>query len=225
MWDAIASAARNRSVVLTTHSMEECEALCSRVGIMVMGKFRCLGSVQHLKAKFCSDYKIEVRCSGKSRYGQRMSSDLGAADVNSIHGSDGGSAGTGGVDGATDHGDPVNEVVKFMEETFAGAVVDERHGTFVRFDVPTTAMSLADAFASIEAAKHRLSILDYAISQVSTTPLGRRGYDMVQVRITPLGRRGYDVGMVQVSITPLGRRGYDVGMVRVRIQGLGFQLH
>lgn len=167
MWDAIAGAARNRSVVLTTHSMEECEALCSRVGIMVMGKFRCLGSVQHLKAKFCSDYKIEVRCSGKSQYGKRLSSDLGAAGINTIRGSDGGSIGIRGVDEANDHADPVNEVVKFMEDTFAGAVVDERHGTFVRFDVPTTAMSLADAFASIEAAKHRLSILDYAISQGS----------------------------------------------------------
>ena len=32
--------------MLTTHSMEECEALCSRIGIMVGGRFRCLGSAQ-----------------------------------------------------------------------------------------------------------------------------------------------------------------------------------
>lgn len=32
--------------------MEECEALCSRVAIMVEGQFKCLGSVQHLKNKF-----------------------------------------------------------------------------------------------------------------------------------------------------------------------------
>ena len=61
----------------------------------------------------------------------------------------------------------MNAVVKYMESTFPGAVVDERHGTFVRFDVPTNTMSLADAFALIEAAKQRLSIMDYAISQVS----------------------------------------------------------
>lgn len=30
-------------------SMEECEALCTRMAIMVNGRFRCLGSVQHLK--------------------------------------------------------------------------------------------------------------------------------------------------------------------------------
>ena len=32
-------------------SMEECEALCTRLAIMVNGVFKCLGSVQHLKSK------------------------------------------------------------------------------------------------------------------------------------------------------------------------------
>ena len=44
------------SLVLTTHSMEECEALCTRLTIMVSGKFRCLGSPQHLKDRFGSGY-------------------------------------------------------------------------------------------------------------------------------------------------------------------------
>lgn len=34
-----------------THSMEECEALCTRLAIMVNGRFRCLGSSQHLKGR------------------------------------------------------------------------------------------------------------------------------------------------------------------------------
>lgn len=33
-------------------SMEECEALCTRMAIMVNGRFRCLGSVQHLKNRY-----------------------------------------------------------------------------------------------------------------------------------------------------------------------------
>ena len=33
------------------YSMEECEALCTRLAIMVNGEFKCLGSVQHLKSK------------------------------------------------------------------------------------------------------------------------------------------------------------------------------
>lgn len=34
---------------LSVHSMEECEALCTRLAIMVNGRLRCLGSIQHLK--------------------------------------------------------------------------------------------------------------------------------------------------------------------------------
>lgn len=40
------------TVVLTSHSMEECEALCTRIGIMTSGRLACLGSVQHLKNRF-----------------------------------------------------------------------------------------------------------------------------------------------------------------------------
>ncbi|PWA20139.1 hypothetical protein CCH79_00020528, partial [Gambusia affinis] len=50
LWNCIHSVIKEgRSIVLTSHSMEECEALCTRMAIMVNGRFRCLGSVQHLK--------------------------------------------------------------------------------------------------------------------------------------------------------------------------------
>lgn len=31
------------SIVLTSHSMDECEALCNRIAIMAKGQIRCLG--------------------------------------------------------------------------------------------------------------------------------------------------------------------------------------
>ncbi len=50
------------SVILTTHSMEECEALCPRIGIMANGRLRALGSAQQLKNKFGKGYQIEMKC-------------------------------------------------------------------------------------------------------------------------------------------------------------------
>ena len=38
--------------------MEECEALCTKIAIMVNGEFKCLGSTQHLKAKFGEGYTL-----------------------------------------------------------------------------------------------------------------------------------------------------------------------
>ncbi|XP_056624973.1 phospholipid-transporting ATPase ABCA1b [Triplophysa dalaica] len=65
LWDCIHSVIKEgRSVVLTSHSMEECEALCTRMAIMVNGRFRCLGSVQHLKNRFGDGYTIILRVAG-----------------------------------------------------------------------------------------------------------------------------------------------------------------
>ncbi|KUF95975.1 ABC transporter A family member 1 [Phytophthora nicotianae] len=64
MWDVIADIStrgKESTIVLTTHSMEECEALCSTVGIMVGGRLRCLGSVQHLKSRFGDGLMIDVK--------------------------------------------------------------------------------------------------------------------------------------------------------------------
>ncbi|XP_042098875.1 phospholipid-transporting ATPase ABCA1 isoform X1 [Ovis aries] len=67
MWNcALSIIKEGRSVVLTSHSMEECEALCTRMAIMVNGRFRCLGSVQHLKNRFGDGYTIVVRIAGSN---------------------------------------------------------------------------------------------------------------------------------------------------------------
>ncbi|GLC42811.1 hypothetical protein PLESTM_001382200 [Pleodorina starrii] len=50
-----------RTVVLTSHSMEECEALCTRLTILVAGRLRCLGTVQHLKSRFGGGYLLEIK--------------------------------------------------------------------------------------------------------------------------------------------------------------------
>eukprot|EP00002_Diphylleia_rotans_P011892 TRINITY_DN2339_c0_g1_i1.p1 TRINITY_DN2339_c0_g1~~TRINITY_DN2339_c0_g1_i1.p1 ORF type:complete len:1630 (+),score=380.69 TRINITY_DN2339_c0_g1_i1:63-4952(+) len=63
MWNTIAAFVEGRSIILTTHSMEECEALCTRIGIMVNGRMKCLGSAQHLKTKFGRGYRLELQTS------------------------------------------------------------------------------------------------------------------------------------------------------------------
>uniref|UniRef100_A0A8C4H4V3 Cholesterol transporter ABCA5 n=1 Tax=Dicentrarchus labrax TaxID=13489 RepID=A0A8C4H4V3_DICLA len=58
MWRAIRAAFQNhqRGAIITTHYMEEAEAVCDRVAIMVSGQLRCIGSIQHLKGKYGRGY-------------------------------------------------------------------------------------------------------------------------------------------------------------------------
>merc|ERR1712127_289564 len=63
IWDLIAAiASKDRALVLTTHSMEEAEALCGKVAIMIDGQIRCVGGVQHLKNKFLGGHTVDVSC-------------------------------------------------------------------------------------------------------------------------------------------------------------------
>ncbi|CAL2043976.1 unnamed protein product [Caenorhabditis brenneri] len=53
------------ALVLTSHSMDECEALCTELAIMVYGKFRCYGSCQHIKSRYGSGYTLLIRLKNK----------------------------------------------------------------------------------------------------------------------------------------------------------------
>jgi ABC-type multidrug transport system ATPase subunit len=67
LWDALMTVLSDkRSIVLTSHSMEECEALCTRLAIMVNGRFQCIGAPQHLKSRFGKGYTLimKVRADG-----------------------------------------------------------------------------------------------------------------------------------------------------------------
>ncbi|XP_068602787.1 glucosylceramide transporter ABCA12 [Brachionichthys hirsutus] len=61
LWKIISEEVKGKcAVVLTSHSMEECEALCSRLAIMVKGQFRCLGSLQHIKNRFGIGFTVKM---------------------------------------------------------------------------------------------------------------------------------------------------------------------
>ena len=64
VWELIRSqisGEHKSAVVLTSHSMEEVEALSTKMGIMVAGNFRCFGSGQHLKSKYGNSFNVEYK--------------------------------------------------------------------------------------------------------------------------------------------------------------------
>lgn len=60
VWECIERAKVGHSIILTTHAMEEAAALCSRIGILVGGKLRCIGNQRTLKNRFGKGYKLMV---------------------------------------------------------------------------------------------------------------------------------------------------------------------
>ncbi|XP_070271734.1 phospholipid-transporting ATPase ABCA7 isoform X3 [Myotis yumanensis] len=90
LWNSLLAVVRKgRSVVLTSHSMEECEALCTRLAIMVNGRFHCLGSPQHLKGRFGAGHTLTLRVPmGKSEPVMAfMAATFPGAELREAHGS------------------------------------------------------------------------------------------------------------------------------------------
>lgn len=50
----------DRMILITTHSMQEAETLCSRIGIVAQGTLKCIGTSNHLKEQFGRGYTLTV---------------------------------------------------------------------------------------------------------------------------------------------------------------------
>ncbi|XP_069698967.1 cholesterol transporter ABCA5-like isoform X2 [Periplaneta americana] len=139
LWDTIlASFQGTRGAILTTHSMEEADALCSRVGIMVKGELRCIGSTQHLKNLYGAGYTLEMKLRGGDRTPTTPSSDR--------------------------HSD----LKEFVAGLFPDATLEESFADRLMFSVPQHAVtSLAECFSQLEKAKSELDIEEYSFSQTT----------------------------------------------------------
>ena len=58
IWDLLASLRTGRTMLLTTHYMDEADVLGDRIAIMNLGKLQCVGSPQFLKTYYGAGYKL-----------------------------------------------------------------------------------------------------------------------------------------------------------------------
>ncbi|XP_010256765.1 PREDICTED: ABC transporter A family member 7-like isoform X2 [Nelumbo nucifera] len=63
LWNVVKRAKQDRAIILTTHSMEEAEVLCDRLGIFVDGNLQCIGNPKELKARYGGSYVFTMTTS------------------------------------------------------------------------------------------------------------------------------------------------------------------
>ena len=64
MWkniNELSNSGHRYNMILTTHSMEEAEILCDRVGWLKQGSFVCIGNPEKLKIKYSQGYKLHIK--------------------------------------------------------------------------------------------------------------------------------------------------------------------
>jgi len=118
--------------------MEECDALCTRIAIMVNGQLRCLGSPQHLKSKFGDGYTLVAKVASRAAAS-------GSRDV-----------------------DVVGPLCQHVERTFPGSLLKDVHHGLVHYHVPhSPSVSLAALFATMEDVSEQFAVEDYSVSQTT----------------------------------------------------------
>jgi len=149
LWKVIKMRRRSQTVVLTTHSMEEAEALCDRIAIQVKGQLRCLGSPLHIKHKYGSGYQLELFCEPR--------------------------AVRGGSSVAGETREPAecnDEITRFVHSRLSRAAsLLERHAGRYLFQLPPmgpgSELTLGRVFTEVQQNLEIVGITDYSITQPS----------------------------------------------------------
>ncbi|KAL5277954.1 ABCA3.2 family protein [Megaselia abdita] len=142
-----------KSIVLTSHSMEECEALCTRLAIMVNGEFKCIGSTQHLKNKFSKGLilKIKIRKDTEPYRSveEKPNSSTQMSTRNSI------------IEG------DIEKLTAFINREFPEAVLKEHYQGILTYYIPLSSVKWSKIFGMMEKNRDSLNIEDYSISQTT----------------------------------------------------------
>nr|XP_032808974.1 uncharacterized protein LOC116941727 [Petromyzon marinus] len=180
LWNCILAIVQaGRSVVLTSHSMEECESLCTRMAIMVSGTFRCLGSVQHIKTRFGEGHTLVIRLAAGTPPAAAVTADPAAADTADAAAADPAAAVAAAAAAAT-------RVAEYVCKRFPRTELRERHHRTMYFHLPgaitthgasgasagatataSACATLSTIFAALSENQQQLGIADFSVSQTT----------------------------------------------------------
>ncbi|XP_027203135.2 phospholipid-transporting ATPase ABCA3-like [Dermatophagoides pteronyssinus] len=148
LWEAIGRKLKqNISIVLTSHSMEECEALCNRLIIMVNGQITCIGSPLHLKNKYGNSYNLILKVSQNRLFDQSFR----RQSYNELE-------------------KKIEKIKSFMLQTFPTSKLKAIHNNQLEYIIQNQddyILRCSEIFDVIETNKEFLQLEDYSVSQTN----------------------------------------------------------
>merc|ERR1711871_1336475 len=163
VWDYILEMKKNRIVVPTTHSMEEADALCTRIGIMVNGELKSLGTPQELKRMYGGGYRVIIRLNEKFALDDiKCQETILKLLQEEYDGEDYKSA------------QDINDLKSNSEESAVSFVATNSSMTLKTYNVQREGISFGRLFEHIELKSEELGIMDYSVSQTTMDEVFRK---------------------------------------------------
>ncbi|KAF5303018.1 hypothetical protein FQR65_LT08347 [Abscondita terminalis] len=139
------------SIILTSHSMEECEALCNKLGIMKNGEFACYGEIPVLKEKYALGFVVHIKLKvtpNEVQTGLPTTSNLSAV--------------------VTDNRN-LESLISTLQNMYKDDfVITKQNERLLYFRITDNQKMWSEIFPEIEKIKNRFTIVeDYSISETS----------------------------------------------------------
>ena len=168
IWDILSHCKENRCMILTTHLMDEAETLCDRIGIILKGKIRCLGSQYKLKVNYGKGFKLCINLKPftvESNYNNNIINDSVKENKNEIMGF------FFDKDKIKEQNRinelRINKISTFLNEIFSkNCKLVEKHRSAAIYEIGTDVFNPELLFKNLEEKKEELEITNWAISQV-----------------------------------------------------------
>ena len=166
IWDILSHCKENRCMILTTHLMDEAETLCDRIGIILKGKIRCLGSQYKLKNNYGKGFKLCINLKPFTVESKKNNDDNIIIDdrdekIGFFFDKD-------KIKEQNRINDQrINKISEFLNEIFIkNCTLMEKHRSAVIYEIGSDVFNPELLFKKLEEQKEELEITNWAISQV-----------------------------------------------------------
>lgn len=173
LWDTLNTIQQQEvkpSIILTSHSMEECEALCNKLAIMKSGQLECYGTIPELKEKYGQGFTVMLK----------LKSALINIVVNPLSPDDGDSTASQSQPLSPlkvckdetllmSDTEEVKAVMRCFEEKYKGyCTLRDKHSGLLHYHINDKKKKWSELFKEIEDIKQQYSIIeDYNISETT----------------------------------------------------------
>ncbi|KAF2885019.1 hypothetical protein ILUMI_21135 [Ignelater luminosus] len=167
LWNTIIAIQKKESkpsIVLTSHSMEECEALCNKLAIMKSGKLQCYGTIPNIKNKYATGFTVML----KIKQSRDDTSSRGSKDSDKTT-STRQSLSVRRRSAVTQYREELNILMIAFQEKYKGyCTLKDQYTGFLHYHISDKSKKWGQIFKEIEQLQYKHPIIeDYNISETS----------------------------------------------------------
>eukprot|EP01135_Chromosphaera_perkinsii_P005889 Nk52_evm22s370 gene=Nk52_evmTU22s370 len=172
IWAVLKQVKTERSLLITTHAMDEADALCDRIAIMWRGRIKCLGTPSKLKNLYGNGFTLEIYFDNKKDiftlpddhflFNSLCEDTVRLLDLPSIY-----SNASSAESDFIKRDKVMDTIVTYALTQFPGCTLKEFHNDSCRFTIPSSSTDPSYIFKRMNEDKVFLHVIDWGLKMAT----------------------------------------------------------